>query len=118
MLPVSYQFAAPAMPAAARPPHRALAPTLAFPSRTETKSRFGGLCPFDPAIVELATAGECGQLDDVEVRRQVEVARRDQRARLTVEDLGIGPMAEPVAQAMDGRVGGRVHGGQDREADV
>ena len=46
------------------------------------------LRPADAAVVEVALR-DAGELDDVEVGRQVEVARRDERAGLAVEDVRI-----------------------------
>src|SRR5678816_1957924 len=76
------------------------------------------LRPADALVVERDELDRV-ELDDVEVGREVEVARRDQRLALAVEDRGVVrlPAAEPVDPALT-FVRRRLDRGQDRKADV
>src|SRR5262245_66199178 len=74
--------------------------------------------PADAPVVELPVL-EPVELHDLEVRRQVEIAGRDQGRGLTMEEMRIGPRLQPVAPARALReIVGRRDRGQDREAYV
>src|SRR5262247_870700 len=76
------------------------------------------LRPADALVVERDELDRV-ELDHVEVGRQVEVARRDQRLALAVEERRVErlPAAQPVAPALR-LVRRGLDRGQDREADV
>src|SRR5262249_17130748 len=93
--------------------------------RRSQRSRPGGRSipwmpsgPADAPVGELPVL-EAVELHDLEVGRQVEVARRDQGGRLTMEEMRVGPGLEPVAPpAALGEVLAGGDRGQDGKADV
>src|SRR4029450_13332963 len=68
-------------------------------SDPDPRRRLGSdsLRPANAAIVEVAL--DAGELDRVEVGREIEVARRDERAGLAMEDVWVGPRSQPGTPA-------------------